>query len=145
MWIWHWIYVSIYYLEGDPLLESLMDWGGGAKTFNQPWFSNNHLPLARLNLVGFLAHLIWKLKWGFLINCCLSVCKLFTFKHLFLKNHRANFNQTWQKASLKGTQGFTNMDHLIIKKEMTGFLLCKSTLWFNHSSEQMCLLIWTGS
>ena len=27
----------------------------------------------------FLAHLSWKLKWAFLITCCLFVCKLFTF------------------------------------------------------------------
>ena len=33
---------------------------------------------------------------------------------------------------------------LIVKKEMSGFRLFKSTLWYNHSFEQMCLLIWTG-
>ena len=42
----------------------------------------------KLILVGFLAHLSWKLKWAFLITCrpssvcssvCLFICKLFTF------------------------------------------------------------------
>ena len=44
----------------------------------------------------------WKLKWAFLIACCLSsVCKLFTFSTP-LQNLWATFNQTWHKASLGG-------------------------------------------
>ena len=41
---------------------------------------------------------------------------------------------------LKETQGFTNKDHSIIKKEMMCFFLSKSMLWYNHSFEQVCLL-----
>ena len=55
----------------------------------------------------FLAHLSWKLKWAFLIACRpLFVCPsvhlsvYFYFFPLLLKNHWANFNQTWHKASL---------------------------------------------
>ena len=36
------------------------------------------------------------------------------------------------------------MDHLIKNKAMIVFLLSKSTLWYNHSFEQVCLLIWIG-
>ena len=56
----------------------------------------------------FLAHdhLIWRLKWAFLIACgqfvsasvCLLVCKLFTFSTSPPKP-LSNFNQTWHKAS----------------------------------------------
>ena len=45
------------------------------------------------------------------------------------------FQPTWHKASLgEGTHGFTNKDHLIIKKEMIDFLLSKSIIAF----KQMC-------
>ena len=53
-------------------------------------------------LFFFLAQLSWKLKWAFLIACCLSsVCQSVNFSHfqLLLQNHWANFNQTWHKAS----------------------------------------------
>ena len=46
----------------------------------------------------FLAHLTWKLKWVFLIASRPSVN--FSHFHLLLKNHSANLNQTWHKASL---------------------------------------------
>ena len=112
------------------------------------------------------------------------------FKKLLLKNHCANFNQTWHKATfgkdnlslfkwratpfpkednyetakihwrnlkifffrtiglistklrikhpwVKGTQGFTNKGNLIMKMEMVAFLLSKSTLWYNHSVEDL--------
>ena len=49
----------------------------------------------------------------------------FSHFHLLLKNHLANFNQTRYKASFSD-------DHPIIKKEMIGFLLSKSSLWYNH-------------
>ena len=43
------------------------------------------------------------------------------------------------------TQGFTTKVLIIIFKiEIIGFLLFKSMLWYNHSFEQMSLLIWTG-
>ena len=44
------------------------------------------------------------------------------------------------------TQGFTTKVLLIIiiKREIIGFLLFKSMLWYNHSFEQMFLLIWIG-
>ena len=62
-----------------------------------------------------------------------------------LQNHWVYFNQTWHKASLgERDSRFYNKDHLIMKKEMIGFLLSKSTLWYNHRFEQMCLSIWTG-
>ena len=54
-------------------------------------------------LLFFLAHLSWKLKWAFLITCCLSVrpsvCLSVNFSqfHLLFQNHWANFNQTWHK------------------------------------------------
>ena len=41
---------------------------------------------------------------------------------------------------MKGTQGFTNKDHLVIKKVMIGFLISKSTLCFNRSFEQCVYL-----
>ena len=55
---------------------------------------------------NFIAHLSWKLKWAFLIACCLSVrlsvCPSENFSHfqLLLQNHLANFNQTCHKASV---------------------------------------------
>ena len=65
----------------------------------------------KVKLMGFLAHLSWKLKWAFLITCrpssvrpsvypsvCLSVN--FSHFHLLLQNHWANFNQTWHKVFL---------------------------------------------
>ena len=56
----------------------------------------------------FLIHLSWRLKWVFLITICLLSVLLvfvivvvnFSYFHLFLHNHRANFNQTWLKHSL---------------------------------------------
>ena len=52
----------------------------------------------------FLAHLSWRLKWAFVIKICpLSVVLVivnFSHFHPLLQNHRANFNQTWHKASL---------------------------------------------
>ena len=64
----------------------------------------------RLNFIErrqnpFLAHLSWKLKWAFLIACCLSsVCPSVNFWHfqVLLQNHWENFNQTWHKASMGG-------------------------------------------
>ena len=64
-----------------------------------------------LSVRCFVAHLSWKLKWAFLIafrpsSVCLSVCLSvrlsvnFSYFRLLLKNHWANFNQTWHKASL---------------------------------------------
>ena len=57
--------------------------------------------------VLFLAHLSWKLKWTFLIACRpSSVCQSvrlslnFSYFRLLLRNHCANFNQTWHKVSL---------------------------------------------
>ena len=49
----------------------------------------------------FLAHLSWKLKWVSSV-VCQSVCPSINFSNfrLLLKNHWANFNQTWHKASL---------------------------------------------
>ena len=114
------------------------------------------------------------------------------FKHFLLQNHSANFNQTWQKASLdegnssltneypsrfprgdnyeiskihfpslkivfwgniwsiwtklgtkhpcvKGTQGFSNKDFPIIKKEMMGFY--STNQCYDRS---IALSIWTG-
>ena len=37
---------------------------------------------------------------------------------------------------MKGTQGFTNKDHSVIKRRWS-FFLNKSTLWYEHSFEQM--------
>ena len=52
----------------------------------------------------FIAHLSRRLKWAFLIKICpLSVVVVvvnFSHFHLLLKNHWANFNQTWHKVSL---------------------------------------------
>ena len=75
--------------------------------------------ITKVTHVTFLAHLSWKLKWAFLITCrpssvclsvrlsvCPSVCLSvrpsvnFSYFHLLLQNHWANFNQTWHKASL---------------------------------------------
>ena len=74
-------------------------------------------------IVCYLAHLSWKLKWAFLIDrlssvVCLSIClSVYLFVCLsvrpsvnfsyfrLLKNHWANFNQTWHKASL-GKRGY---------------------------------------
>ena len=50
-----------------------------------------------------LAHLHWKLKWAYLIACCpWSFLLSVNFSHfqLLLRNHWANFNQTWQKTFL---------------------------------------------
>ena len=51
-----------------------------------------------------LTNLSWKLKWAFLIVCRRRLyvrpfVKFTYYRHL-LKNHWANFNQTWHKASL---------------------------------------------
>jgi hypothetical protein len=51
-------------------------------------------------IIAFLAHLSWKLKWAILIARCPSVCKLLHFRPL-LQNHWANFNKTWHKSSLE--------------------------------------------
>ena len=71
---------------------------------------------------------------------------LMKFKNRLLQNHWANFNQTWHNASLsEETQGFTNKDNSILKKEINGCFLSLSMLWYNQSSSQMCLtLIKTG-
>ena len=47
---------------------------------------------------------------------------------------------------VKSTLGFINKDHLIMKKGDDWFfhLQITETLWYNHSSEQICLLMWTG-
>ena len=51
-----------------------------------------------------------------------SANALTKFKNLPLKNHGANFNQTWHEASLgEETQGFTNKDNTILKKEINEF------------------------
>ena len=55
--------------------------------------------------IWFLAHLSLRLKWAFLITICqLSVVVVvvvnFSYFHLLLQNHRANFNQTLHNASL---------------------------------------------
>ena len=63
-----------------------------------------------------ITHMFWNLgslfKWAFLIAChplsvCLSVHLFvvrlsvnFSHFHLLLQNYKANFNQTWDKASL---------------------------------------------
>ena len=44
---------------------------------------------------------------------------------------------------VKGTQDFINKNHFFFLKEMIGLILSLSTLWYNHSFEQMCYLIWT--
>ena len=52
----------------------------------------------------FLAHLSRRFKWAFLTKICLfsAIVVVINFSpfHLLLKNHWANFNQTWHKASL---------------------------------------------
>ena len=66
----------------------------------------------RLSELWFLAHLSQRLKWAFLIKICLLsvvvvvvvvivvvVVVNFSHFHLLLQNHRANFNQTWHKAT----------------------------------------------
>ena len=53
-------------------------------------------------------------------------------KTLLLQNPWADFNQTCHKAYMsEDTQGFTNQDHSILKKRITGFLLSLSMLWYN--------------
>ena len=57
---------------------------------------------------SFLALLNWKLKWAFLITCCLSVrlsvCLsvrpsiMFSHFLFLLQNHSTDFKQTWHKA-----------------------------------------------
>ena len=52
---------------------------------------------------AFLAHLSWKLKWAFLIGCCLSVClsvhlsvcKLFTFS-IFSPEPQGQFHRNFE-------------------------------------------------
>ena len=51
------------------------------------------------------SYLSWKLKWAFLMACCLSfVCPSVNFSHFqrLLHNHWANFDQTYHKAFLGG-------------------------------------------
>ena len=59
--------------------------------------------------ISFLAHLNQRFKWAILIKICpLSVVVVgvvvgvvnFSYFHLLLWNHWANFNQTWQGSSL---------------------------------------------
>jgi hypothetical protein len=89
------VYITLRYLE--VFLQSHQVWG------NEVWF--NFVYHKTLQIVLFLAHLSWKLKWAILIARCpsvrLSVCKLLHF-WLLLQNHWANFNQTWHKSSLGG-------------------------------------------
>ena len=48
----------------------------------------------------FLAHLNWKLKWGFLITWRQSILlSIILSHHHFLKNQCANFKQVWHKTS----------------------------------------------
>ena len=44
---------------------------------------------------------------------------------------------------VKRTKGLLNKDYVIMRKEMIGFLLSKSKLWYNYSFQQLYLLIWT--
>ena len=71
----------------------------------------------------------WNLKITFSRNSGPISTKLST-KHLWVKS----------------TLGFTIKDHLIMKKGDDWFfhLQITETLWYNHSSEQICLLMWTG-
>ena len=45
---------------------------------------------------------------------------------------------------VKGAHGFTNKDDLILKNGDYGCSFSLSTLLYNHSFAQTCLLIWTG-
>ena len=55
-------------------------------------------------LLLVLANQSWKLQWAFLITFCplsVVVVVIVNISHFhLLQNHRANFNQTWHKASL---------------------------------------------
>ena len=86
------------------------------------------IKLSKYFFESFLAHLRRKLKWAFLITMCsLSVVVVvvvvnFSYFHL-LQKHRANFNQTWHKASLgKGDSSLLTFFLLIIA-------LCKCVHW----------------
>ena len=62
--------------------------------------------------VQFLAHQSWsssELFWSSIVYLSVRQSVNFSYFRLLLKNHRANFNQTWQKASLgKGDSNFSN-------------------------------------
>ena len=103
-----------------------------------PWASCYDLSLSLMLLTRcqILAHLSWKLKWAFLIafrhclSVCLSICKLSYFQ--LLKNHWANFNQTWHKVSW-GEGHLEN--HLILIKIIIGFDITICVYWFELFSQ----------
>ena len=66
------------------------------------------------------------------------------FKNLLLQNHPATFNQSfWKLPSVKDPQGFTNKDHSMLKMryQLIQNFSYSSTLCYNHSIAQMCLII----
>ena len=73
---------------------------------NSVWSLQHVHCIINIFLKSFLAHLSQWLKWAFLIKICpLSVIVVvvvlnFSHFHLLLRNHWANFNQTWHKAYL---------------------------------------------
>ena len=85
--------------------------------------------------IQYLTHLSWKLK----------TCSEFFWLpvnlshfHLVLKNHWANFNQTWHKNPwVKGIGVFTNKDHSVLKNEKNLYFslnqydhrFCKCVYW----------------
>ena len=78
-----------------------------------------------ISFQNILTNLSWKLKWAFLIACCLlsvypSVCLSVNFSHfhLLLLKHWASFNQTLHTASLGFVQmkGYTHSKGELVGK-----------------------------
>ena len=99
---------------------------------------------------SFLAHLSWKLKS---VSClirwhsafvCSSVPSSVNFLHFRLFFRTTGPISTKLGTTLpwvKETQGFTNKDHSILKKEIMGCFLSQLILCYNHSYSQLCFLI----
>ena len=85
-------FCSFPYLVIDPIYQIVKASLSFLYLVSSPMYF--HLP--------FSAHLSWKLRWTFLIACCLLSIYLlsvnFSYFHLLLQNYWGNFNQTWHKA-----------------------------------------------